>query len=134
MKEVLIACTMLSMPVAGVLVLGKTAGHLMIADAGPTVPRLSAEAEAGREAFALQCAACHGPSAEGTGRGPSLLHPDYAPDRRSDAHFRAAVRRGVPAWRWGHGDMPAIAGVSEPDLAGMIRYIREMQAANGIGG
>jgi mono/diheme cytochrome c family protein len=131
MKEVFIACTMLSMPVAAALVLGKTAGHMMGMGAAPA---LSAEAEAGRAAFARECAACHGPFAEGTRRGPTLLHPAYAPDRRSDAHIRAPVRRGAPERLWEHGPMPAIGGVSEPELAAIVAYIREMQAAEGIGG
>lgn len=133
MRDIFIAVTMLSMPVAATLVLGRTAGFLLAAASGPAIPALSPAAEAGRIAFVERCAACHGRHGEGSAAGPTLLHPDYAPLARTDAHFRNAIRRGQPAWRWSHGDMPAIAGVGDAEIGTLIRFIREMQRANGIG-
>ncbi|MEO0623053.1 MAG: c-type cytochrome [Pseudomonadota bacterium] len=133
MRDVLIACTMLSMPAAAVLILGKTASAMFFGEGGGP-EALSAEAEAGRLAFAARCAACHGVEAGGTDRGPSLLVADYAPDQRTDAHFRAAILRGQTAWRWDYGDMPAISGVDEPTLSSMVQYVREMQESAGIQG
>lgn len=132
MRDVLIACTMLSMPAAAVLILGRTASAMFFGETEATP--LSAEAEAGRMAFAARCAACHGVAADGTDRGPSLLVADYAPDRRTDEHFRAAILRGQTAWRWEYGDMPAIAGVDEPTLSALVQFVREAQRAEGIDG
>lgn len=84
MREIFIALTMLSMPAAATLVLGKTAWMAMggsgaavaeadAAAAGATETAATAAGGAfaeGAEAFALHCAACHGgarPDASGRG-------------------------------------------------------------------
>lgn len=133
MRDVLIACTMLSMPAAAVIILGRTASAMFFGDA-PAAETMSPEAEVGRMAFAARCASCHGVEAGGTDRGPSLLVADYGPERRTDAHFRAAILRGQTAWRWDYGDMPAISGVEEPTLSALVSFVREAQQAEGIGG
>ena len=75
-----------------------------------------ASVERGLVAFAEECASCHGRLAEGTERGPNLIHPDYGPGVRSDAQLRRAVREGMPA-RLGYGAMPPSPDVSERRLA-----------------
>ena len=78
-----------------------------------------------------ECTGCHGRLAEGTERGPNLIHPDYGPGVRSDAQLRRAVREGMPA-RLGYGAMPPSPDVSERRLERMITFVRELQRANGI--
>ncbi|MEM9144979.1 MAG: c-type cytochrome [Pseudomonadota bacterium] len=131
MRDVLIACTMLSVPAAAVVILGNAASSMFFGTAPET--DLSDEGEVGRLAFAARCAACHGIEARGTDRGPSLLVADYGPQQRSDEHFRAAILRGQEAWRWQYGDMPAISGVGEPTLSALVQFVREAQRAEGIG-
>ena len=87
--------------------------------------------ERGRVAFAEEGAACHGRLAEGTERGPNLIHPDYGRRVRSDAQLRRAVREGMPA-RLGYGAMPPSPDVSARRLERMITFVRELQRANGI--
>lgn len=133
MRELLIAMGLLTAPFGLWLVAGDgigTSGD--ISEAAP-MPVLSDTAGLGQVEFAQACGGCHGARAEGTDRGPPLVHADYAPGLRSDQDIRHAVRNGVSAWRWSYGDMPAITGVAERDLDTMIRFLREMQRANGIG-
>ena len=95
------------------------------------VPDLSSVAQAGREAFARRCAQCHGAHGGG-GAGPPLVHPIYRPAHHADVAFNLAVRRGVRAHHWRLGDMPPQADVGSEEIAAMTRYVRELQAANGI--
>jgi mono/diheme cytochrome c family protein len=107
---------------------------------GPTIPvdvrmpaRLSALAAEGRDLFASTCAGCHGERAAGTDRGPPLVHVIYEPNHHADIAFFLAVRNGVRAHHWTHGNMPPLSHVSESDVGKMVRYVRELQLANGIG-
>lgn len=102
--------------------------------AAVTLPAtLSAEAKAGRQAFAANCASCHGPSAEGrAGVAPPLVHKIYEPSHHGDLAFVMAARNGVRAHHWPFGDMPPVPGLTDRDLAGVIRFVREVQVANGI--
>lgn len=95
------------------------------------VPDLSSVAEAGRQAFERRCAQCHGPHGAG-GAGPPLVHPIYRPAHHADVAFDLAVRRGVRAHHWLLGDMPRQADVDSEETAAITRYLRELQAANGI--
>ena len=99
---------------------------------GFTVPELSEDAGKGKIAFDANCVKCHGPHATGTDKGPPLIHNFYNPGHHGDMFFRQAVRRGVPRHHWDFGDMPPVPEVSEPEITVIIRYIRELQAANGI--
>jgi YHS domain-containing protein len=45
---------------------------------------------------------------------------------------QSAVRRGVPRHHWPFGDMPAQPQVTDDQLAQIVRYVRELQQANGI--
>jgi mono/diheme cytochrome c family protein len=98
----------------------------------PVVPELSEAARAGAQVFGLRCAGCHGPDAGGTATGPTLVDPIYRPAHHADASFLLAVRRGVAAHHWRFGNMPPMPEVNADDLASIIRYVREVQRANGV--
>jgi mono/diheme cytochrome c family protein len=56
---------------------------------------------AGRKLFELRCAECHGASAEGTRKAPSLRAPqvrDAAPGALFWVLTNGVVRRGMPVW------------------------------------
>ena len=94
---------------------------------------LSAEAKAGRQAFAANCASCHGIDAEGrVGIAPPLIHMIYEPSHHSDMAFVMAARNGVRAHHWPFGNMAPVPGLTDPELAGIISFVREVQVANGI--
>ena len=109
--------------------------HLQGRDAplavGVRVPDLSSVAQAGREVFAWRCAQCHGAHGGG-GAGPPLVHPIYRPAHHADVAFNLAVARGVRAHHWRLGDMPPQPDVGPAEIAAITRYVRELQAANGI--
>lgn len=100
--------------------------------AGIVVPRLSAAAEVGKEAYDGNCARCHGANAAGTSKGPPLIHKYYHPGHHADGAFFAAVARGVPQHHWKFGNMPAQPHVTEQQTRMIVRYVRELQEANGI--
>ncbi len=93
---------------------------------------LSQEAVAGESLFKANCQACHGPNASGTKLGPPLIHDIYNPGHHSDLAFYLAAASGVRQHHWPYGDMPPQPQVSEDDVGLIIRYIRELQEANGI--
>ena len=93
---------------------------------------LSEEGKQGEAAFNANCAACHGESAAGTKLGPPLIHDIYNPGHHSDQAFYLAAANGVRAHHWNYGDMPAQPQVSREEVTTIIRYIRELQEANGI--
>ena len=96
------------------------------------VPDLSSPARQGQDVYERRCAGCHGAHAAGSGQGPPLVHPVYRPAHHADVAFALAVRRGVRAHHWRFGDMPAQPDVGDDEVAAITRYIRELQAANGI--
>ncbi len=100
---------------------------------GPVrIPELSAEAQAGKRAFDLYCARCHGESARGSPAGPPLVHRTYQPAQHADIAFELAVRRGVRAHHWRFGDMPPEPAMTPAEVTQVTRYVREVQRANGI--
>jgi len=96
------------------------------------VPELSFQAATGKKAFDANCAACHGVNAAGTQAGPPLIHTIYNPGHHSDAAFYRAVKYGVPSHHWKFGNMPPLPSVSDAQVRFIVRYIRELQTANGI--
>ena len=97
------------------------------------VPELSAGAQVGKKQFEVSCVACHGANAAGQeGVAPPLIHIIYEPNHHGDPSFYQAVRYGVRAHHWGFGNMPAIEGVSQSQVADIIIYVRELQRANSI--
>lgn len=96
------------------------------------LPTLSAQAAAGRVAFDANCVACHGKNAGGTNLGPPLVHDIYNPGHHADESFQRAVRQGVQQHHWPYGNMAPLPQVSDSQLAAIVRYVRELQQANGI--
>jgi mono/diheme cytochrome c family protein len=96
------------------------------------VPALSHEAWAGREAFDRLCAACHGADAAGSAVGPPLVHRIYGPGHHADVAFVLAAQRGVRAHHWRFGDMPPVPSARLNEMGLIVRYVRELQRANGI--
>lgn len=96
------------------------------------VPDLSALALAGKNAFDTNCAACHGTNAAGTDKGPPLVHDIYNPGHHADEAFYLAAQRGVWRHHWRYGDMPPQPQVTREQMVAIVRYVRELQAANGI--
>ncbi len=96
------------------------------------VPELSRVAVAGQKAFDGTCAACHGARGSGTDKGPPLIHDFYNPGHHPDGAFYAAAGRGVRQHHWRFGNMPAQSRVSNSEMTAIIRYVRELQRANGI--
>ena len=118
--------------VAALLIVSRTSEE----DTGVTVQvtpaALSDEAMEGETVFNANCAECHGPNAAGTNLGPPLIHDIYNPGHHSDQAFYLAAANGVRAHPWPYGDMPAQSQVSRDEVTLVIRYIRELQEANGI--
>ena len=96
------------------------------------VPQLSAAAENGKQAFDANCAQCHGQNASGTDKGPPLVHDIYNPGHHGDQSFVMAAKQGVQRHHWPYGDMPAQPQVTEDQITAIVRYVRELQVANGI--
>lgn len=88
--------------------------------------------EAGAALLRTHCAACHGELADGTDRGPPLVHRIYEPGHHGDPAFHLAVARGVRAHHWRFGDMPAVTGIGEADVAAIVAYVRWLQREAGI--
>ena len=86
----------------------------------------------GEELFARNCAACHGPAAQGTSQGPPLVHEVYVPSHHSDESFQVAVARGVQPHHWEFGAMPPIPALSREEVADITAHVRRLQAEAGI--
>lgn len=96
------------------------------------VPVLSDVAARGKIAFDANCAACHGTNASGTDQGPPLVHDIYNPGHHADGAFFLAAKLGVRQHHWPFGNMPPQPQVTEQQVAAIVRYVRELQVANGI--
>lgn len=96
---------------------------------------LSSEAELGKRVFDAACASCHGLNAAGrNGVGPPFVHRVYEPSHHADIVFVMAVRSGVRAHHWQFGSMPAVEDTfTDAEIGSVVRYVRELQEANGIG-
>jgi mono/diheme cytochrome c family protein len=128
-----------SFAVATLLLLGVAAIAWRFISSGGTrdsasleVPELSELASRGKSAFDTNCAACHGANGSGSDKGPPLVHDTYNPGHHPDAAFLSAAKRGVRQHHWRFGNMPPQSQVSDEELAAIIRYVRELQEANGI--
>ena len=64
--------------------------------------------------------------------GPPLVHAIYRPAHHADMTFTLAIRRGVAAHHWRFGNMPPQPAVGEEEIGLIVRYVRELQLANGI--
>lgn len=86
----------------------------------------------GQEIFEANCATCHGENAAGGEGGPPLVHEIYNPGHHGDGAFLSAVMNGVPQHHWNFGNMPAQEGLTRLHVAAIVKYIRELQLANGV--
>ncbi|MEP0315928.1 MULTISPECIES: cytochrome c [Alphaproteobacteria] len=93
---------------------------------------LSPLASKGKVLFEANCAACHGQGGVGTDQGPPFINDIYNPGHHPDEAFLVAAKKGVRSHHWNFGDMPPVEGVSDDDLRAIVKYVREMQQANGI--
>ncbi|WP_162224912.1 c-type cytochrome [Neptunomonas antarctica] len=66
---------------------------------------LSESAQKGQLAFNHTCSECHGDNAEGSLKGPPLIHGIYNPGHHSNQSVISAVRKGVQQHHWPYGDM-----------------------------
>ncbi len=96
------------------------------------VPTLSEVAARGKIAFDANCATCHGVNATGTDQGPPLVHDIYNPGHHADGAFLLAAKHGVRQHHWPFGNMPPQPQVTEEQVTAIVRYVRELQVANGI--
>jgi mono/diheme cytochrome c family protein len=98
-----------------------------------TVPQqLSSLARSGKVLFEANCAECHGEVGGGTDQGPPLVHDIYNPGHHADVSFLLAARNGVRAHHWPFGNMPPQPQVNEAQVEAIVKYVRELQQANGI--
>jgi len=118
--------------VAAVAILSRSTEESQGVTAQVTPAALSEEAKEGEALFKANCQACHGPNAAGTKLGPPLIHDIYNPGHHSDEAFYLAAATGVRQHHWPYGDMPAQPQVSREDVTLIIRFVRELQEANGI--
>ena len=97
------------------------------------VPELGSDERAGEVAFNVFCAECHGRNAGGRdGYGPPLVHEIYRPSHHADISFLYAPTVGVRAHHWPYGNMPSIPGITQDETALVLKYVRALQAVNGI--
>ena len=96
------------------------------------VPELSSLAKRGKAEFDNNCVACHGTNGAGTKQGPPLIHKTYNPGHHNNDAFYRAVKNGVAKHHWNFGNMPPISNLSKSQVSRIIRYVRELQLANGI--
>jgi mono/diheme cytochrome c family protein len=95
--------------------------------------QLSADAQIGRRGYDAKCASCHGANAAGQdGVAPPLVHKIYEPGHHGDMSFVLAAQNGVRSHHWTFGDMPPVDGLTAADVGYIVRYVRELQQANGI--
>ncbi len=97
-----------------------------------SLPELSAIAAEGQNLFNENCITCHGENASGTNNGPPLIHKIYRPGHHADGAFLNAALKGVRAHHWSFGNMPPVDGISQPEALKIVRFLREVQRANGI--
>ena len=132
-SEVLLAVVVVSgIGIAAWRALGGTDDRAVAPSVSVKVPTLSAQAAAGKTAFDGNCAQCHGKDASGTDHGPPLVHDIYNPGHHTDEAFHRAVRQGVVQHHWPFGNMAALPNVTAAQVAEIVRYVRELQLANGI--
>ena len=77
---------------------------------------------AGQKLFEQHCSSCHGDTAQGTRRGPSLLEPQVqnaAPGAIFWVLTNGVVRHGMPVW----------SKLPEPQRWQLVRYIKSLGAA-----
>ncbi|MEO8249647.1 MAG: cytochrome c [Burkholderiales bacterium] len=131
-KEIVVATLGMALLASAGFAWSQRIRDLPPASQGIKMPAFSPMALAGQLAYDATCAKCHGAYGAGTDKGPPFLNPVYNPGHHPDEAFMRAVRNGVRQHHWNFGDMPAQPAVSEEEVRQIIRYVREVQQANGI--
>jgi mono/diheme cytochrome c family protein len=133
LKEKLPALLVLAVVVGGVLIFVYQSNSRMgSALLEVKIPALSVLAQRGERMFAENCAQCHGVNAAGGPGGPPLIHAIYNPGHHGDGAFWLAMQRGVAQHHWRFGNMPPQPQIGLEDAKAIVRYVREVQTANGI--
>jgi len=96
------------------------------------LPEFTAAAQTGETYFNAKCVTCHGINGTGSDKGPPLIHKIYEPNHHGDESFQRAAKSGVQSHHWNFGNMPPVVGITRAEVAKIVIYIREIQAANGI--
>jgi hypothetical protein len=86
----------------------------------------------GVQNFQALCSECHGEWAEGSDKGPPLLHPYYKASHHSDDAFYLAASQGVTAHHWRFGNMPPVEAATPQDVQSIILFIRWLQREYGV--
>lgn len=82
--------------------------------------------------FQDRCAECHGPSLNGTDKGPPLLHGFYKPSHHADMAFYRAIQIGSPQHHWNFGAMPPVENVNDEQASAIIAFVRWFQRNAGL--
>jgi len=124
----------LAVAVAAIFILiGKvTGGSKKTPTMQVNIPQFSEPAIRGRELFNKNCKVCHGENGTGTDQGPPFLHRFYVQNHHGDQAFVLAAKLGVRSHHWRFGNMPAQPQVNEQQVLLIVKYIRELQRANGF--
>lgn len=116
-----------------ILLLAVVASACGATEVSPAVPPTGEDLIiAGEDPYRRFCAACHGADLRGSSQGPSLLSIVYEPNHHGDFAFVSAAKHGVLAHHWQFGDMPAIPGISDHEIAAVTAYVRSVQEAEGF--
>lgn len=110
----------------------QTGGSEAASPAYLVVPDMTASLQQGAQLFTKYCSACHGAVGDGSDNGPPLVHKIYEPGHHPDEAIYAAAKLGARAHHWQFGDMPPVVGITDPEIAEIVTFIRAMQKANGI--
>ena len=81
----------------------------------------------GKSTFDKSCAECHGAWADGTDKGPPLIHRFYEPGHHSDIAFQRAITQGVKQHHWNFGDMKPVEGMTRKKMDSLVPYVRYYQ-------
>jgi len=106
------ALASLTLPIAAAAIL--TVMGLVAPGAAAQGSSIEGDVAAGRETFAANCAACHGPNAEGRGSAPSLVG---VADRYPVDEVETIIRQG-------RGGMPAFGGrLSDAEIGDLLAFL-----------
>ncbi len=105
---------------------------LSACSAGSVESASPTDLELGAKVYSQSCASCHGANLQGTDKGPSHLASVYREGHHPDAAFESAIANGAPRHHWSFGDMPAVPGLDETEVAAVIAYIRSEQQRQGF--
>lgn len=107
-------------------------GSCVAADVGAGTDTSQLDQATGEALYVANCSDCHGADLRGTDKGPSHLSEIYEPSHHADAAFLLAIRNGVAAHHWEFGEMAAIPGLDDDEIAAITSYVRDVQEREGF--